>query len=118
MASELTYSINVAFSKDEDTLDVNWDDVQDVSAAKSELRLVDCTTTLAQITYPAITNPQMLVYKNIGTATVTLYGGNTTNPVAIVGAGKLGLLTVDSTCDIRQKTASGTSQLKVGLVAT
>ena len=118
MASELNFSLSLSFAKDEDTLDVNWDDTQDVSLALSELRVFDASTTLAQIAYSAITNPQIVVWKNIGTATITVFGGNTTNPIAVVGPGKIGMLTIDSTCDHRFKTSSGTSKLKTGFVAT
>ena len=118
MTAELNFSLSLSFAKDEDTLDVNWDDTQDVSLALSEQRVYDASTTLAQIAYSVVTNPQIIVWKNIGTATITIFGGNTTNPIAIVGAGKVGMLTIDSTCDLRLKTSSGTSRLKTGFVAT
>ncbi len=119
MANELTFSINVSFSKDDDdTLDINWDDTRDVSVALSESRLYTANTTLAQITFPVVTNPQLMVWKNIGTANITIFAGNTTQQVALVKPGNVGLITVDSSTDLRQKTSSGTSTLKTGFVAT
>jgi len=117
MADEISYSLSINYTNLEDSLDINWDDSEDGVAGKSGQFSMDVSTSLAQITLSSVSSPKLLAWKVTGTNAVQLFAGNTTNQVGQVSPGNIGFLTINSSCDIRHKTASGTSIIKVALIS-